>query len=68
MVSQIAYTNGSNFIAAFADDDSFFEFSFFEFRCFGHSLNLAINNGLKLTRFETAVRKCRGIVVEVGKK
>ena len=45
--------NGSNFIAAFADDDSFFPF-----RCFGHSLDLAINKGLKLTRVETAVRKC----------
>ena len=45
--------NGSNFIATFAGDDSFFPF-----RCFGHSLDLAINKGLKLTRLETTVRKC----------
>ena len=34
----------------------------FPFRSFGHSLDLTINKGLKLTRMETAVRKCQGVV------
>ena len=56
-VAGITTDNGSNFIAGFADDDRWLQF-----RCFGHSLDLAINKGLKLPRVETAVRKCRGIV------
>ena len=34
----------------------------FPFRKFGHSLDLSTNKGLKLTRVETAVRKCLGVV------
>ena len=44
--------NGSNFIAAFSNQDVL------QLSCFGHSLDLAIFKGLQLTRVEMAINKC----------
>lgn len=48
--------NGSNFIAAFSNQD------ILQLSCFGHSLDLAISKGLQLTRVEMAIKKCRALV------
>ena len=48
--------NGSNFIAAFSDQDVL------RLSCFGHSLDLAISKGLQIVRVEMAIKKCRALV------
>ena len=48
--------NGSNFIAAFSDQD------ILRLSCFCHSLDLAISKGLQIYRVEIAIKKCRALV------
>ena len=55
-VACVTTDNGSNFIAAFSNQD------ILRLSCFGLSLDLAISEGLQLTRVEMAIKKCRALV------
>ena len=48
--------NGSNFIAAFSDQDVL------RLSCFGHCLDLVVCMGLQIQRVEMAVKKCWALV------